>query len=264
MEVFSVSAPDEYIEAYTLFSGSKGNSVYIRCGDVSVLVDAGMSARAMQTALMSVGSSLERISAIFITHEHCDHIRGLEVIAKKYGIPVHATAPTASYINCDPSCLRVHPPRYDCTVGEIEVSSFITPHDSACSVGYVIRAGERSVGVVTDLGYMPDSIIEQLCGCSAVVLESNHDVDMLMRGPYPQSLKYRILSRRGHLSNADCADSVCTLSQNGVENVLLAHLSGENNLPRLAFETSAGAMEQRGLHRTTLSVAAAAVPTKLI
>jgi phosphoribosyl 1,2-cyclic phosphodiesterase len=264
MEVFSVTAPDEFIEAYTLFSGSKGNSVYIRFGEVSVLVDAGMSARAMQTALMSVGSSLERISAIFITHEHSDHIRGLEVIAKKYGIPVHAAAPTAGYINCDPSCLRVHSPCYNCMVGEIEVCSFITPHDSACSVGYVIRTGGRSVGVATDLGYMPDSIMEQLCSCSAVVLESNHDIGMLMRGPYPQSLKNRILSKRGHLSNADCADSVCTLSQNGVESILLAHLSAENNLPRIAFETSADAMEQRGLYRTTLSVAAASVPTRLI
>jgi phosphoribosyl 1,2-cyclic phosphodiesterase len=111
---------------------------------------------------------------------------------------------------------------------------------------------------------MPDSIMEQLCGCSAVVLESNHDIGMLMHGPYPQSLKNRILSRRGHLSNADCADSVCTLSQNGVESILLAHLSAENNLPRIAFETSADAMERRGLHRTTLSVAAASVPTRLI
>ncbi len=264
MEILAVSAPEEFIEAYTLFSGSKGNSVYIRFGNESVLVDAGMSARAMQTALMSVGTSLERISAIFITHEHGDHIRGVEVIAKKFGIPVHAAVPTAGYIRCISSCLHVHPPRFECKVGEIEVSSFVTPHDSACSVGYIIRTGERLVGVATDLGYMPDSVMEQLCGCTDVVLESNHDISMLMRGSYPQSLKTRILSRRGHLSNADCADSVCVLSQNGVENILLAHLSQENNLPGLAFEASANAMEQRGLHRTTLSVAAAAVPTRLI
>ncbi len=264
MEVFSFSAPGEYTEAYTLFSGSGGNSVYIRFGNRSVLVDAGMSARAVQTALLSVGASLDRISAIFITHEHIDHVRGVEVIAKRYGIPVHAAAPTAGCISCIPSCLHIHPPRFECSVGEIEVSSFVTPHDSVCSVGYVIRAGERLVGIATDLGYMPDSVMEQLCGCTDVVLESNHDVGMLMRGSYPRQLKTRILSRKGHLSNADCADSVCALSKNGVENVLLAHLSRENNLPKLAFEASARAMEQLGLHSTSLSVAAAEVPTRLI
>lgn len=264
MEFYSVPEPGKHIEVYTLFSGSRGNSVYVRCGDVSLLVDAGMSARAMQSALRSVGSSLERISAIFITHEHGDHIRGVEVIAKKYGIPVHATAPTAAYISCDPAYLTAHAPCYEFAVGDIEISSFRTPHDSACSVGYVISADGCSIGVATDLGCMPDSVIERLCGCTAVVLESNHDVDMLIRGPYPQSLKRRILSRNGHLSNADCADCVCILSRNGVKNILLAHLSGENNLPELAFEASAGAMEQRGLHRTTLSVAAAASPTRLI
>lgn len=264
MEIFSVSAPDEHTEAFTLFSGSKGNCVYIRYGNQSILIDAGMSARATQRALMSVGGSLEKISAIFVTHEHTDHTRGLEVIVRKFGIPVHIAAPSAVSINCIPDCMSIHPPCFECCIGEIEVSSFVTPHDSACSVGYIVRAGARTVGVATDLGYMPDDVTERLCGCTDVVIESNHDINMLMSGSYPPSLKRRILSRRGHLSNTDCADSVCILARNGVEHIVLAHLSQENNLPKLAFEASAAAMEHRGLHNTMLSVAAAAAPTRLI
>lgn len=264
MEIYSVSAPDEYTDAFTLFSGSKGNCVYIRFGDQSILIDAGMSARATQKALMSVGSSLEKISAIFITHEHTDHIRGVEVIVKKYGIPVHAAASTAASIKCIPDLMNIHPPCFKCIIGEIEVSSFVTPHDSACSVGYIVRADNRTIGVATDLGYMPDNVTEWLCGCTDVILESNHDINMLMNGSYPPMLKRRILSRKGHLSNTDCADSVCILARNGVEHIVLAHLSQENNLPKLAFEASAVAMEHRGLHNTMLSVAAEAAPTRLI
>lgn len=264
MEAFSFSPPGSGVEAYTLFSGSSGNSVFIRCGGDSILIDAGMSARSVGASLKSLGWSLDRVSAVFITHEHIDHIRGAAVISKKYKIPFHAAAATADYIDCEPELLVCHSPKYSFTVGDIEVSSFVTPHDSVCSVGYTVDAGEIRIGVATDLGYMPDEVLARLCGCTAVVLESNHDIDMLKNGPYPRRLKERILSPRGHLSNADCADAVCALSRDGVENILLAHLSRENNLPRLAYEASADAMERRGLHRTTLAIASPACPTRLI
>lgn len=264
MEVFTTSSQGESIRAYTLFSGSKGNSVYVSCGNNSILIDAGMSAKTTQNALISVGSSLDKISAIFITHEHIDHIRGVDVIARKFGTSVHAASPSAAYITCIPSCLHIHPPRFDCSVGNMEISAFVTPHDSACSVGYIIRTDRRTLGIATDLGHMPDSVMEQLCGCTDVILESNHDVGMLLRGSYPPSLKSRILSRKGHLSNADCAESVCMLARNGVKNIMLAHLSQENNKPAVAFETSAHAMDRCGIVHTALTVADAAVPTRLI
>ncbi len=268
MEVLSIPSAYERMTVCTLFSGSKGNSVYIRCGASELLVDAGMSARAEQKALETLGSGLERIAAVFVTHEHIDHVRGIDVLSRRANpdITVHAAEKTAACLKCARERLFAHPAEFSVEIGDLSVSSFVTPHDSVCSVGYVIRDMERgrAVGIATDMGYMPDSVLERLCGCQSVILESNHDVDMLMSGPYPYDLKMRILSRRGHLSNADCAAAAVTLAKNGVRRILLAHLSEENNTPALALRTTAQALEQAGAGDVFLDVASQSAPVRLL
>ncbi len=259
-QIFDTAA----LEAYTLFSGSSGNAVYIRYNDVRILVDAGMCARTVNRALEQIGSSLKDIDGIFITHEHSDHVKGVEVISSRYHIPIHMTEPSAGRIKCAPEAAVVHPPIYSVRIGEVEVSSFTTPHDSDMSVGFIVSTPDGSIGIATDIGYMTRKIIGLLSGCRAVVLESNHDVEMLKKGPYPYSLKRRILSERGHLSNFDCARCVVHLSNQGVtESVLLAHLSDVNNTPETALKETLCALRVNGCN-CKVGVADRYSPTKLI
>lgn len=235
----------------TLYSGSTGNSTLVSTENTSILIDAGKSARSLCAALTAVGSDIGKIDAIFITHEHCDHISALEIIAKKHEIPIHMTEKSARKFDRTPdSPIHKHLVRHDnvfCeTVGDITVRSFRTPHDSNMSVGYRIELcdGEEShtVGVATDIGYVTEDIKCGLMGCEAVVLESNHDEQMLEDGPYPYHLKLRIRSSKGHLSNVDSAAFAAKLAENGTRGFILAHLSQENNTPELAFDETNSAI----------------------
>lgn len=224
--------------AYTLFSSSKGNATYVCYGDDEILIDAGMSAKAINTSLESIGTSLERIGAIFITHEHSDHVRGLPVIAKKYNIPIHVTAPSAKKLLArmgGTGEIHIHEPVFEHRIGKILVQSFITPHDSEMSVGYRLSLGDATLAVATDIGYVSEDIRRALSGADYVLLESNHDREMLIYGDYPYTLKQRILSRHGHLSNDDCAEFVSALAEGGTRRVLLGHLSENNNTPERAY-----------------------------
>ena len=253
----------------TLYSGSGGNSVYIRVANTAILIDAGKSARTLCNSLREIGSDISEISAIFITHDHHDHTSALEVLAKKNQIPIHMTRASAQIFDRCPdaqihSRLVLHEPEYTAEVGGLTVRSFRTPHDSRMSVGYRIEFcdGERvrAFGVATDIGYVTDDIRRGLCGCEAVVLESNHDVDMLMDGPYPYELKCRIRSNRGHLSNKDSALFAATLAQSGTRAFLLAHLSEENNDPTLALEEALCAISDESV---TICAASPTEPTEL-
>ena len=225
----------------SLYSGSKGNSVLIESENAKILIDAGKSARALCNALNDLGKSIDEIDAIFITHEHTDHIGSLEVLLKKHKIPVHMVYVSAQKMMnrglWDSSdCIVQHPPCYTLDVGNMTVTSFDTPHDSEYSVGYVIKIGDVKIGYATDIGCVTNEIKSALVGCESVVIECNHDVQMLMDGPYPYDLKLRISSNRGHLSNEDCASLASELCLKGTNNLLLAHLSEENNDPSLAFD----------------------------
>nr|MBQ5811509.1 MBL fold metallo-hydrolase [Clostridia bacterium] len=234
------------ISLVSLYSGSKGNSTYIRFGNDEILIDAGRSMRALCNALCSIGSDLERIKAIFITHEHSDHISALEMLSKKYRIPIHITETSAKKVLATSKYARqnlvCHPPLYEVAVGELTVRSFPTPHDSEMSVGYTVSTADgEKIGYATDIGHITSEIRENLLGSSAVVLESNHDTDMLRNGPYPAWLKTRIGSKVGHLSNKECAEFIPELAASGTKDILLAHLSAENNTPVAALESAKGA-----------------------
>lgn len=246
---------------YTLYSGSGGNSVYFNLCGHEFLIDAGKSARTLCRSLSEIGADISAIEAIFITHEHTDHIGALEVLTKKHHIPVHVCGRSALKLKRMGvgglgGCIVEHPPICCVELGDIRIRSFVTPHDSMGSVGYRIeyteKCGsemiERAIGLATDIGHVDDSIREGLMGCRDVILESNHDIDMLMFGPYPELLKMRILSPRGHLSNADCAAFAAQLCENGTRNILLAHLSEENNEPSLALSETVAAVADEGVH----------------
>ena len=224
-----------------LYSGSKGNSVLIESENAKILIDAGKSARSLCTALCEIGKSIDEIDAIFITHEHRDHVSALEVLLKKHKIPVHIVGASARKLllkglSVYEELICIHPPVFTVELGDMKITSFPTPHDSEFSVGYTVEIGEKRIGYATDIGYITNEIKGALCGCESVVLECNHDVDMLMNGPYPPDLKLRIRSNRGHLSNSDCAEFASELCFLGTKNILLAHLSEENNDPSLAFD----------------------------
>ena len=236
------------ITCLPLFSGSTGNSTYISCDKEQFLIDCGVSCKAVSAALEGVGSSLSQIRGIFVTHEHIDHIKGLETISKKFDIPVYMNTNSAKYIYCTDSFVnlrknvRILDPGDSLKTENAVIDVFKTPHDSWGSVCYRVRDDADSLGYATDIGYVTKGIASALLGCKKVVIESNHDIEMLKNGPYPVYLQNRILSRNGHLSNADCARFLPYLAESGTRKIWLAHLSKENNLPTLALECATEAL----------------------
>lgn len=240
----------------SLYSGSGGNAVYLNLGGIPILVDAGKSARALCRSLTRIGADISDIRAVFLTHEHHDHTSALETLLKKHPLPIHIVAASAERLfeaRCEQVAenLAIHPMLYTESIDSLTVKSFPSPHDSHACVGFRFsfeEDGERhEVGYATDVGYLSDAVVEGLMGCEAVVLECNHDVEMLKEGPYPYVLKQRILSRRGHLSNTDCAALAIKLAEHGTKHILLAHLSETNNTPDTAFDEVFGALAGSGV-----------------
>ncbi len=232
------------IRIISLYSGSGGNATLVATKRTAILIDAGKSARSLTAAVRNAGFDMDKISAIFVTHEHTDHISALPVLLKKHRIAVHMTEQSAARARIQagsPLALSVvtHPTKFTVELDGMIVSSFCTSHDSAMSVGYrvQIKGEDESLtfGLATDTGYVTDDMKTGLFGCSAVLIESNHDEDMLMCGPYPAELKKRILSRTGHLSNRDCASLAAYLAEGGTRSFVLGHLSEENNTPDAAL-----------------------------
>ena len=254
----------------TLFSGSSGNATYVEAGGTELLVDAGMSMRALEQALRCVGSSLHTISAICITHEHSDHIRGLGPVTRKFHTKVYANEKTARCLvgaGIAPERLCLFENGVEFTEGSLRLLPFKTPHDSADSVGYRFFGPDGcSVAVATDMGYCDEEILKPVLGADLVLLEANHDENMLVGGRYPYPLKRRILSDRGHLSNSHCAQAAETLFRSGTRRIVLGHLSAENNFPQLAYETAAEYLNRSGVQIKAgmLEVAPRSTPGELI
>ena len=236
-----------------LYSGSSGNALFCQYGDTRLLIDAGKSGRAIEDALDRIGADIRTISGVLITHEHSDHISGVGVLARKYHLPVYATEGTwkemegkigriPADVRCEIAAGR------DFTLGSVGVVPFPIPHDAADPVGFRLYGGGVSVSTATDLGYFSDEVWSNVAGSTLVLLESNHDPDMLRANPrYSAPLKARILGNRGHLSNEACAQALLRLIAAGTSDVILGHLSGENNTPTLARKVSGEILEREGI-----------------
>lgn len=238
-------------ELCPLFSGSTGNSYYIGSKSSGILVDIGRSCKQVTTVMQRCGIDPLSVQGILITHEHSDHISGLRVFASKYHIPVFASKGTLGALE-SMGVLNDKYPAYTIEdtleLAGMHVNAFRTPHDCAESFGYRIEAEDgHTVTVATDIGHITPEVEENLHGTDLAVIESNHDIGMLRTGPYPYSLKRRILSDFGHLSNTACADLLPELFEDGTKHFLLAHLSRENNTPDIARQTAVCGMQMAGV-----------------
>lgn len=225
------------IEMYSLISGSSGNSTLITDGKTNLLVDCGTSGKRIFAALEQTGAAPADIDALLVTHEHSDHTKGVGVVARRLGIPIYATSGTHRNMEIgavNDSQIRIIASDSPFSIGGIDVMPFEIPHDAAEPCGYCFSDGSEKVAVATDIGHMNDYLMNQLSGCSDVLLESNHDVDMLRYGEYPYMLKKRILGDFGHLSNASAAHTALELVKRGTKHIMLGHLSDKNNLPEIA------------------------------
>ncbi len=228
----------------SIASGSSGNCIYVGTENTHVLIDAGISARRIEKGLFEVGLKPGEVTGICITHEHSDHVKGLGVLARKYGIPIYGTEGTLNAIGkmkglgeYDKVLLCPILPDVDFTLGDMVIKPFHIDHDASDPVAYRIQSENKSVAVATDMGNFNQYTIDHLLDLDAVLLESNHDVRMLETGPYPYYLKRRILGDFGHLSNENAGRLLNYILNDKLKHILLGHLSQENNLPELAFET---------------------------
>ena len=228
----------------SIASGSSGNCIYIGSDSTHLLVDTGISKKRIDEGLAQLQVKPEELSGILITHEHVDHIQGLGVFSRKYGIPIYATKGTLRGI-VEYKCLGkmpeglYHEVQVDKVfkIGDLDVKPFSISHDANEPSGFRVEKGKKSIAVATDLGTYDDYIIENLMGLNAIVLEANHDVHMVEVGPYPYPLKQRVLGKLGHLSNELTGRLLCNILHGDLKHVVLGHLSKENNYEELARET---------------------------
>jgi phosphoribosyl 1,2-cyclic phosphodiesterase len=256
------------VSVSVLASGSRGNSTIVQSSSTRLLVDAGISCRETFKRIKALGDDPHSLSAILITHEHSDHVSGLLVLARKLKIPVYLTGAThqawsrsvRDAVGERPELARLETfsSGHGFRVGDIDVMPFTIPHDAADPVAFTFRAEGMKVAVATDLGYMPPSVCDQLRRCDVMVLESNHDLEMLRVGSYPWSVKQRVMSRVGHLSNSALAEFFATDYDGGASYIVLAHLSEQNNHPELARSAAEKALSGRRtlLHNNHVLLAA--------
>lgn len=231
-------------------SGSGGNCTLLSDRDTHILIDAGISLRRLRQSLREADLDIRDIGGVLITHEHSDHVSGLKALLKSCGVPVYAPhtvgARLCGMLPEAEDYLCVLPTGTERRVGGLRVRAFHTPHDTDESVGYRVEGRGGVFALATDLGHVTDEVLEGLLGADTVLIESNHDPDMLRDGPYPVYLKRRILSDHGHLSNADCARLARQLAEAGTRTVILGHLSRENNRPELALAETGRLLEGSG------------------
>ncbi|MCF0122122.1 MAG: MBL fold metallo-hydrolase [Lachnospiraceae bacterium] len=228
----------------SIASGSSGNCIYAGSDTTHVLIDVGISCKRIKHGLNFIGITEKDLDAVLITHEHYDHIKGLGVMARKQGIPIYATKETYDAILSCPMLGKIPEglyheiePNRKVEIGDMKIDPFSISHDTANPVGYRFRNGKRSAAVATDLGIYDTYIINQLQSLDVLLLEANHDVHMLEVGIYPYYIKRRILGNRGHLSNEMAGQLLCKLLHDNMKQVVLGHLSKENNYPALAYVT---------------------------
>ena len=234
----------------TFASGSTGNCCLVSDGGVNVLIDAGISARRIVQGLGVLGLAPQDVCGVLITHEHSDHISGLPVLVKRTGMRIFAPSELGEVLK------RVKPELSESIdyiphdgglcVGDVRITAFPTPHDASASFGYRIE-GSEVFAFATDTGHISDELLQGLQGADTVVIEANHDKVMLKNGPYPPFLKQRVLSKHGHLSNDDCAKLACLLADSGTRQIILGHLSQQNNTPEAAETAVSEALSGRNV-----------------
>jgi len=241
-----------------LGSGSGGNCAYLETPRVKLLVDAGFSGKQIAARLAAIGRSLEEIDAVLLTHEHNDHTQGLPVLCKRHEIPVFANRLTVEKLveeMPDLKTWKIFQTGQAFELGDVEVESFSVPHDAQDPVGFLLRHPAGNIGILTDLGCVTRLVIERVKPANVLLLETNHDVQMLQDDtarPWPT--KQRILSRHGHLSNAAAAEAMLQILHDGLRHVYLGHLSRDCNRPELAYATMAGALQDAGARHVKVEV----------
>ncbi|MBI1950160.1 MAG: MBL fold metallo-hydrolase [Acidobacteria bacterium] len=252
-----------------LGSGSAGNATCIEGGGARLLLDAGFSCRELAARLRAVGVEPHRLDGVLVTHEHADHVRGAALFSKTYRVPLHCTAATfraAGLARAAPNGHGAHAhlsvePGAPFAVGGMTVAAFPVPHDAVETVGYTVSCAGKNFGYATDLGHDPEPVRRALRDCDLLMLESNHDLDMLREGPYPQVVKQRVLGRHGHLDNETAAALLCDVATERTRRVILAHLSRTNNRPDLALGAARREFERRGRRAPDLHPAGQAAPS---
>lgn len=232
----------------TLASGSSGNSTLITGGETSLLVDAGLSGKAIEQKLESLGVNPKSLAGILVTHEHRDHTQGVGVLARRHKLPVYALddcLPLLGVGKLPEVVVLKSGSAFE--LGDLKVELFDTSHDSAASTGLVCYHGESKVGLATDTGQVSEVMVRKLSGCSGLVFEANHDEEMLWNGSYPYYLKRRITATTGHLSNKDAGKALAEIIDSRTKRLVLAHLSEENNDPGLALQTVANILVEIGV-----------------
>jgi phosphoribosyl 1,2-cyclic phosphodiesterase len=267
--------PDMGVSISVLASGSRGNTAIVESSSARILVDAGISCRETFKRMKSLGRVPHSISAVLITHEHSDHVYGLATLAKKLNVPVFMTGAThqawARSLRDDSgqlpeiAKLEIFCAGRSFQIADITVTPFTVPHDAADPVGFTFRVEGTKIAIATDLGYIPASVRDHLRGCNVLVMESNHDLEMLRAGSYPWSVKQRVMSRVGHLSNESLAEFFAQDYDGGAAYILLAHLSEQNNHPEIARQAAEKALgPQMTLLNNRVMLAAQGAPTETV
>jgi len=237
----------------SLYSGSSGNSMFIASDKARILIDAGLPGKKIDMALQEINQEPKDLNGIFITHEHSDHIKGIGVLSRKYDIPIYANADTWSAMENSIGKIKEHnvkviDKRSITEIQDMNIKAFNIPHDAVAPMGYTVSNGKKSISVATDFGTFTREIYDNIKDSEVILLESNHDVNMLKFGPYPYPLKRRILSEIGHLSNDDCGSAIVELSKCSLnKKIILGHLSNTNNQPDLAYQTVLNVLNENGI-----------------
>ncbi|MDD2389803.1 MAG: MBL fold metallo-hydrolase [Desulfobacterales bacterium] len=237
-DTFSSSSDDPDLTVCVLASGSKGNSIYVSDGHTSLLFDAGLSGIEIERRLNSRNLSPDQLNAIIVSHEHEDHIRSVGVLARRYNLPVYMSSKAQLSASSRIGALgQVIPLQCGCAqcINSFTIHPFYVSHDAEDPMGFTIQKNNFKIGIATDLGIVTTMVKEHLKGCQVLILEANHDSDMLANGPYPWHLKQRIRSRSGHLSNEDAGRLLKEIKHPDLQYVILAHLSEQNNTPEKAL-----------------------------
>lgn len=246
------------INLCTIASGSSGNSIYIGTKYTNILVDAGLSGISIQKGLKSINVEPSKINAIFITHEHSDHIKGAGILSRRFNIPLYATLKTWDIIEdkvgVQGNNKKIISVNTDCIIDDLCINAYRIPHDAVEPVGYTITDGKTKVSIATDIGHITNTVKKNIAGSNALVLEANHDVNMLECGGYPYYLKQRILGKLGHLSNDASGEFLSEIIDSKLKYVLLGHLSQENNFPELAFETVSSILKCKKINLKDLDI----------